>query len=255
MTMAGKDVTDGGRIFNSPVLEALTKTHIAFPLTMFYGVGVLCLWWSIGRLELEVVATIALFLVGGFFFTLVEYLVHRYFYHMAADNPKRARMQYVIHGVHHDHPRDKKRLAMPPLASLMLAGLFIGLFRLMLGVHGYAFGGGFLAGYATYLLVHYAIHVYHPPKNFLGMIWKHHNLHHYVAIRALSVSAVRSGTTSSERCLSTRARRKWSGVEATLALVRISPSPKRSLLKRYRPAPSPRSFNRILATRRRLIAV
>nr|MDQ3100449.1 sterol desaturase family protein [Bacteroidota bacterium] len=22
--------------------------------------------------------------------------------------------------------------------------------------------------------------VYSPPKNFLGVIWKHHNLHHYV---------------------------------------------------------------------------
>jgi 4-hydroxysphinganine ceramide fatty acyl 2-hydroxylase len=123
---------------------------------------------------------IPLFLVGAFSFTLVEYLVHRYFYHMGADTPRKARLQYVFHGVHHDHPRDKKRLALPPVLSLAVAALFVGLFRLLLGTHGYAFAGGFMTGYATYLLAHYAIHVYSPPKNFLGAIWKHHNLHHFV---------------------------------------------------------------------------
>ncbi|MDX9750152.1 MAG: sterol desaturase family protein, partial [Flavobacteriales bacterium] len=109
-----------------------------------------------------------------------EYLVHRYFYHMSTDSPRKARVQYIFHGVHHDHPRDKKRLALPPLMSVLVAGLFVGLFRLIMGPSGYAFGGGFMAGYATYLLAHYAIHIYRAPKNFLGAIWKHHNLHHYV---------------------------------------------------------------------------
>lgn len=180
MIMAGKNVSNSGQIFKSPVLEALTRTHIAIPLVLFYGIGMVALWWSIDKLQLEVIPVLALYVVGGFFFTLVEYTIHRYFYHMGATNPKRARMQYVIHGVHHDHPRDKKRLAMPPLASLVLASMFIGLFRLTLGVNGFAFGGGFLSGYATYLLVHYSIHVYNPPKNFLRVIWKHHNLHHFV---------------------------------------------------------------------------
>lgn len=178
--MGGKNVSDSGRIFKSPVLEALSKTHIAIPLTMFYGTGAAALWYSFARLGLDTAGIIALFLVGIFFFTLVEYTVHRYFYHMGTDSPRKARVQYVFHGVHHDHPRDKKRLAMPPVMSIVVAGTFIGLFRLLMGVHGFAFGGGFLVGYATYLLAHYAIHVYNPPKNFLKTIWKHHNLHHYV---------------------------------------------------------------------------
>ncbi len=178
--MATKNISDSGRIFQNPMLEALTKTHISIPLTMFYGTGILALYASIAWLNMPLLTVIPLFIVGTFFFTLVEYLVHRYFYHMGASSPRKARMQYMIHGVHHDHPRDKKRLALPPLASAILAALFVGIFRLVMGEAGIAFGGGFMTGYATYLLLHYAIHVYNPPKNFLGHVWKHHNLHHFV---------------------------------------------------------------------------
>lgn len=178
--MATKAVKGSDRLFKSPVLEALTKTHIAVPLVMFYGIGLGTVAWSLAAFRLGPLSVLAVFLAGAFFFTLIEYLVHRYFYHMGADTPKKARLQYVFHGVHHDHPRDKKRLALPPVLSLVVAAMFVGLFRLLLGIHGYAFAGGFMTGYATYLLAHYAIHVYTPPKNILGVIWKHHNLHHFV---------------------------------------------------------------------------
>lgn len=178
--MAHKQVNESGQLFKSPVLEALSKTHIAMPLTIFYGTGLLAIYASLVWLGLGAVSSFALFVVGAFFFTLVEYLVHRYFYHMEPDTPRKARLQYVFHGIHHDHPRDKKRLALPPLMSLAVAAMFIGLFRLLMGQYGYAFGAGFMTGYATYLLAHYAIHVYNPPKNLLGSIWKHHNLHHFV---------------------------------------------------------------------------
>ncbi len=178
--MATKSISESGRIFKNPLLEALSKTHIAIPLTIFYGIAIAAVLWSIFRLGLDPVGTGVMFLVGLFFFTLVEYTIHRYFYHMGTGSPRKARMQYVFHGVHHDHPRDKKRLALPPIMSVVLAALFIGLFRLVMGPYGFGFGGGFMMGYATYLLAHYAIHVFNPPKNFLRVIWKHHNLHHYV---------------------------------------------------------------------------
>ncbi len=178
--MATKKINDSGRLFKSPVLEALTKTHIAIPLTIFYGTGIGALYFSLSYFNLRIVPTIALFIVGAFFFTLVEYLVHKHFYHMGTDSPRKARLQYMFHGVHHDHPRDKKRLALPPLMSVLVAAMFVGIFFLLMGASGIAFGGGFMTGYATYLLAHYAIHVYNPPKNFLSVIWKHHNLHHYV---------------------------------------------------------------------------
>lgn len=178
--MANNPQAGAGRIFKSPFLEALTKTHIAVPLTMFWTAGLITIWYSIARLHMSWLSTITFFLFGALLFTLVEYLMHRYLYHIPANTEKKRRFQYVIHGVHHDHPRDKSRLALPPVLSVVLALLFIALFRGIIGIEGYVFGGGFLFGYSTYLAAHYAIHMYKPPQNFLSLIWKHHNLHHYV---------------------------------------------------------------------------
>ena len=168
------------RIFENRFLEALTRTHIAIPLSLFWTAGAITLWYSIARLDVSALTAVLLFLTGALFFTLIEYLMHRFLYHIPAATVGRRKFQYTIHGVHHDHPRDKQRLAMPPLVSVVLAVLFIALFRLVMGEYGYAFGGGFLFGYSTYLAAHYAIHMFKPPKNFLSILWKHHNLHHYV---------------------------------------------------------------------------
>ncbi|HRH38699.1 MAG TPA: sterol desaturase family protein [Flavobacteriales bacterium] len=178
--MAIKTMTDSGRIFKNPWLEALTRTHIAIPLCIFFGTGGLALCWSVIGLDLGALESISFFFIGLVFFTLVEYTVHRYCYHMGTGSPRRARLQYALHGVHHEHPRDKRRLSLPPVASIIVAAVFLGLFRLVLGLHGYAFGGGFLTAYALYLLIHYSIHALSPPKNFLRVLWKHHHLHHFV---------------------------------------------------------------------------
>lgn len=56
---------------------------------------------------------------------------------------------------------------MPPLISIGLAVLFYLLFRLLAGDYVWLFFPGFLAGYSTYLVIHYAVHRYKPPRNFL----------------------------------------------------------------------------------------
>jgi sterol desaturase/sphingolipid hydroxylase (fatty acid hydroxylase superfamily) len=43
----------------------------------------------------------------------------------------------------------------------------------------FAFLPGFLVGYASYLGVHYMVHAYQPPKNFLKTLWINHSIHHY----------------------------------------------------------------------------
>lgn len=179
-TMATRHVPGSGRIFKSPLLEALTKTHIAIPLSLFWTAGIVTLWYSIAKLDVSWTSALLFFFLGAFFFTLIEYVMHRYLYHIPADTEKKRKFQHTIHGVHHDHPRDKSRLALPPILSVVLAVVFISLYRLIMGNFGYAFGGGFLFGYSTYLAAHYAIHMYKPPQNFLNIIWKHHNLHHFV---------------------------------------------------------------------------
>ncbi len=167
------------QLFKNPILEALSRTHIAIPLTVFFSYAAGLLYWSVTHTSLTAGATVGMFLVGLISFTWVEYNVHRYIFHLAPTTPRRADFQYTMHGVHHEFPKDKTRLAMPPLLSITLATLLLLVFRLILQDLVFSFLPGFLVGYAMYLSVHYMVHAYQPPKNFLKVLWVNHAVHHY----------------------------------------------------------------------------
>ncbi len=167
------------RLFKNKFLESLTHTHIAVPLTIFYGAAIGLVGFSLYYGLIAPMANLWLFLGGFVFFTLVEYLIHRYAFHINTETPARAKFQQTFHGVHHDSPRDKTRLAMPPVASVTLATLLFLGYRVILGFYGLPFAAGFLAGYASYLVVHYSVHAFRPPNNFFKILWIHHAIHHY----------------------------------------------------------------------------
>ncbi|MBS1506179.1 MAG: sterol desaturase family protein [Bacteroidetes bacterium] len=167
------------KLFENPVLEKLSRTHISVPLVIFFSYAAGLLYWSITHTSLSVAITVLMFFIGLLAFTLVEYLIHRYVFHMDASTEQRAKMQYTMHGVHHEFPKDKDRLAMPPLLSVTLATLLLIVFRLVLGDFVFSFLPGFLVGYAAYLSVHYMVHAFQPPKNFFKVLWINHSVHHY----------------------------------------------------------------------------
>src|SRR5688500_9954361 len=152
-----------GKVFKNPVLDKLTRTHIAWPLSIFYGLAGVLLIYTLYEGFIGTGASILLFFAGLLSFTLIEYLVHRYTFHMEADTPKKERLQYVLHGAHHEYPKDKTRLAMPPIIIVAFAGCFFLLFRLILCNYGISITAGFMAGYASYLCVHYSVHAFPPP--------------------------------------------------------------------------------------------
>jgi sterol desaturase/sphingolipid hydroxylase (fatty acid hydroxylase superfamily) len=167
------------QLFENPVLEGLSRTNFWFPVTLYYllALGVLVyglatetfVWWSI-----------PLLIITGFLvFSLVEYLIHRFLFHFEPKNERQKKLLYTIHGVHHEFPRDKDRLVMPPVVSILLAAGFFLLFYAVTGKFSFLFFPGFAGGYSTYLFIHYAVHAYRPPSNFLKYLWIHHTLHHY----------------------------------------------------------------------------
>lgn len=168
-----------GTIFEQTWLEKLTRTHVAVPVTIFFAYAASLLWWSITHTSIGGWQVAALFFLGLFVFTWVEYNVHRYVFHMPTDTPLKKRFQYIMHGVHHEYPKDKDRIAMPPLLSITISTALLFFMRLVLGDYAFASLAGFLVGYAAYLSVHYIIHVYTPPNNFLKALWKNHVKHHY----------------------------------------------------------------------------
>lgn len=167
------------QLFKNPILEKLSRTHISVPLTIFFLYSSALLYWSVTHTSLNAVTTVGLFILGVIAFTWVEYITHRHLFHMQTYTRLRARLQYTLHGVHHEFPKDKDRLAMPPLLSITIATVLLLLLRLVMGDFVFAFLPGFLVGYAAYLSVHYMVHAYQPPKNFLKVLWINHSVHHY----------------------------------------------------------------------------
>jgi sterol desaturase/sphingolipid hydroxylase (fatty acid hydroxylase superfamily) len=156
------------RIFNSPYLELFTKTHPIIHVLYYGG------WIAYYMLQSEMLGTITLvlFSTGIFIWTLLEYLIHRYLFHI-----KWSRFQYIIHGVHHTFPKDKVRLLMPPLPGTVVLLLLFGIFYLLMHDAAFPFYGGVLTGYLLYTAIHYTIHAHKPVKG-LKFLWAHHLKHH-----------------------------------------------------------------------------
>lgn len=167
------------QLFENPILEALSRTHIAVPISMWLISAAGLCWYAYNYTDMSNAAIGGLFFAGLFVFTLFEYVLHRYLYHMEPKTEARAKIQYTFHGVHHEYPKDKTRLAMPPALAIILWFVFFGLFFALMGEAAYAFFPGFLVGYSGYLAVHFIVHAYAPPKNFFKWLWINHSVHHY----------------------------------------------------------------------------
>lgn len=172
------EIEDKKRLFKNPILEKLTRTHISIPLIIFFGISIALIIYGTSKMNLGTLDIVLMFISGFFFFTLIEYVIHRFIFHMPHNDPN-SKIHYTLHGVHHAFPKDKERLAMPPVVSIVLASAFFYIYWLIFGAKGLPFTSGFLSGYATYLIAHYVIHRFKPPKNFMKRIWIHHSLHHY----------------------------------------------------------------------------
>jgi 4-hydroxysphinganine ceramide fatty acyl 2-hydroxylase len=173
------DPTASPRLFENPILDKLSRTHISIPIIILGGSAAGIAVYGFYHGLIGIFNFILFFLLGALVFSLMEYVMHRHLYHLAPTTEKRKKLQYTLHGVHHDHPNDKERLAMPPAASVTIAILLYLLFRWVLGPNVFGFAPGFFLGYSIYLFIHYSVHIFAPPKNFLKTLWVHHGIHHY----------------------------------------------------------------------------
>lgn len=168
------------RMFKSNLLESMSKVHFTVPLFIFipaigyFAVAAFVKW------HIDIPAFAGYFVLGVFVWTLTEYVMHRWVFHAIPNVSWGQRIHFIFHGVHHDYPRDKMRLVMPPSVSVPLALLFYYLFSLFLAEAPlYAFFAGFMAGYLVYDMLHYAMHHYNFKSPLMKRLTQHHMLHHY----------------------------------------------------------------------------
>jgi sterol desaturase/sphingolipid hydroxylase (fatty acid hydroxylase superfamily) len=166
-------------LFQNQYLEMLTKTHPLVIWGMYLPVMVYCMYRSNTSLNFSM-AMIALVFFGGiFFWSFFEYIMHRFIFHWVAQSERARKIVYVMHGNHHEYPRDRERLFMPPVPSIILACIIFSLMFWILGQYVFMFFPGFIFGYLTYGTMHYAIHAWNPPFKWLKPLWRNHHLHHY----------------------------------------------------------------------------
>jgi sterol desaturase/sphingolipid hydroxylase (fatty acid hydroxylase superfamily) len=167
------------RLFRNDLLEMLTKTHPLVIWGMYLPVMVLMFYYSNATLNYSSVRIFLIFTGGILSWTLFEYVAHRFLFHWVASSGRAKKIVYTLHGNHHHYPRDRQRLFMPPLPSIIIASIVFGLTYLIMRQSAFMFFPGFILGYLVYGTMHYAIHAWNPPFKWMKPLWRNHHLHHY----------------------------------------------------------------------------
>ena len=133
------------------------------------------------KITLLLPTTIGLVVIGAFFWTFAEYLLHRYVFHLKITNKFCKIAQDSTHGIHHKMPRTIKRSILPIFEAALVGILFYACFFMILGsAFAAPFYLGFVLGYLYYDLFHYALHNLPISAKWVKNLKVEHLKHHYI---------------------------------------------------------------------------
>ena len=186
MPDSGKRKGEPIRLFKSDVLELFSHVKPITVLVLWSPVALFFLYDSVWRARggMAVAGAGAGIIAGWFIWTLVEYFMHRFFFHYHPRTERLKRFFFLVHGVHHAQPLCRTRLVMPPVMSIPLAVVFFGLFHLVfdivLGRPGWfsPVFAGFVIGYIVYDMMHYTLHHARTTNAYVAMCRRQHMQHH-----------------------------------------------------------------------------
>jgi sterol desaturase/sphingolipid hydroxylase (fatty acid hydroxylase superfamily) len=120
---------------------------------------------------------------GIFIWTLLEYVFHRFLFHMQIPlrNPHLREIVNGSHFVHHASPRDPTKLLVHPSFGLVVSAILYGLFFAILGSAFSASGvmAGIWIGFLYYEAVHYRVHFSLSGSGFITRQRRRHFYHHF----------------------------------------------------------------------------
>lgn len=169
------------RLFGSDFLERFTRTSLTTIILFWVSVSALCIAigahqgsFSPARLAFAIIA-------GAAIWTIVEYLLHRFVFHLDRWVPAARPLTFLIHGCHHADPSDAGRDIMPlagsiPIFATLLGAAFLAIDR----AFAFVLMGGFALAYLSYDLLHYGCHQWRFGGGIGAYLKRHHLIHHYV---------------------------------------------------------------------------
>lgn len=165
-------------IFALSVLDRLTRVHPLVPVLIF--LPAVAAFAAVGMDDLGLGKTVLYAACGYGIWTISEYWIHRGLFHFEPEAGLGARLHWMVHGVHHDHPNDPKRLVMPPAVSVPLGTAYFFGFVAVVGWNdAWPVAGGFFAGYLAYDMVHFALHHGRLPGRVGRLLRELHMRHHF----------------------------------------------------------------------------
>jgi len=168
------------RLFESDFLEWFTRINLATLVTFWVVVAAALLLLGIrwGRFGWGEGALIALAAAASW--TLFEYLMHRFLFHIDRFVPRTERLAFLAHGCHHSDPADPGRDIMPLVMSLPVFLMLLGAGVLLAGwAFAFLFFGVFALCYLAYDVTHFACHQWRLRGRIGGYVRRHHLAHHY----------------------------------------------------------------------------
>lgn len=168
------------RMFKNPFLEKFSHVHPIVPAILYLPVIGYMSYRSVEN-GLSPYYIFSLVIFGLLVWSLTEYTLHRFVFHFIPRSNWGKQIHFMFHGVHHDYPNDSTRLVMPPVVSIPLAILFYYIFLNVLGLRYLPpFFAGFILGYLSYDLTHYAVHHFGLHGRISLYLKQQHMRHHYM---------------------------------------------------------------------------
>lgn len=174
--------TNRVRVFASTFIERVFAT--SHPLMPGVWFGALIVYGAVQPFinpAVGILRGVGLLAFGLLAWTLTEYLLHRFVFHLAPGPSDSSKVrQFMMHGYHHEFPNDRMRLVAPPLMSWPIALVFAGIYRGCFGANLWwpAFAGT-VAGYLAYDWIHYYTHHFTPTTALGKALRRNHMVHHY----------------------------------------------------------------------------
>jgi len=170
------------RIFRTDALEKISFYPWWYIYVLWTPLVSLWLYRSITRHDNSIPITFLAFFLGLFSFALVEYILHRFVFHVNTKSPYWNAFHFFAHGIHHLTPLDPSRLTFPPYFSITLGIIFYYVLEFLMGSrYGEPFEAGLAWGFTLYDTLHYYFHhgnISWLPKYFIDMK-KRHLKHHF----------------------------------------------------------------------------
>ena len=149
---------------------------------MYPLLACLLLWYSSASVQGSWISILLLITGGMLLWSILEYVLHRFVFHLCSPIPFVQKILERLHLGHHADPRNPDRILVRPIYSLSISAMLLGGLYSLTGTLFSASGlmSGIWLGFLYYETVHFRLHLIKGHKGLLGLQRRGHFYHHFL---------------------------------------------------------------------------